>query len=153
MTQAHKMVKTLIAKLSSAARYNGQYAEMLKLALKESHKEFKAMQAKEANPYTVMIDDCKARIVELESIEQRDGYIVVIGENIRLPVQENSNGWTKVENASVFWYIEDARRLAVRVTNGNGEKGQVVLKADQIKWEIEQQRELLATLENFVANQ
>lgn len=44
MAQAHKMVKTLIAKLSSGSRYKGQYATMLKLALKEAHKEFKAMQ-------------------------------------------------------------------------------------------------------------
>jgi len=54
MTQAHKMVKTLIAKLSCGARYKGQYAGMLKLALKEAHKEFKAVQA-QAKPLTVKL--------------------------------------------------------------------------------------------------
>lgn len=44
MAQAHKMVKALIAKLSPSARYKGQYANMLSVALKQAHKEYKAMQ-------------------------------------------------------------------------------------------------------------
>lgn len=44
MTQAHKKVKALLAKIT--ARYVGQYAAMLKVALIETHKESKAMNTK-----------------------------------------------------------------------------------------------------------
>lgn len=45
MAQAHKKVKTLLTKIT--ARYVGQYAAMLKVALIETHKEHKAMKTRE----------------------------------------------------------------------------------------------------------
>lgn len=145
MKEAHKATKEFFQRVPSSKM---SYHAIFKENLKTAHKEFKAMQ--EANPFIKMIKDCENRIAELEAIEHRDGYIVVIGDKIRLPVKEHSNGWTRVENASIFWYVEDARQLAVRVRNGNNEVGQVVKKNDQINWEISEQQKLLESMQEYV---
>lgn len=150
MTQAHKTVKDAIkAQVELGNGRTHTYAQMLSLALKLAHKEFKAMQ--EANPFVQMVEDCKVRIAQLEAIENRDGYIVVIGADARLPVKEHSNGWSRVENASIFWHVEDANYLASRVVNGKGENGVVVKKIDQINWEIAEQKKLLEHMEEYLS--
>lgn len=145
MAQAHKATKEFFQRVPSSKM---SYRAILKENLITAHKEFKTMQ--EANPFVKMIKDCETRIAQLEAIEHRDGYIVIIGDKIRLPVKENSNGWTRVENASIFWYEEDARALAVRVRNGNNEVGQVVKKNDQINWEISEQKQLLKSMQEHL---
>lgn len=151
MTKAHQMVKALIAKLSPKARYVGQYAQMLKLALKEAHKEFKTMQ-KEISPLEAWkaeaINVAEKRITELKSIENKDGFIVVVGDSIRLPLEEVQGSWCKVERASIFWHREDAQRFAGRVRNGSNEVGMVAKKIDQIEWEISEQQKLIESLKN-----
>jgi hypothetical protein len=92
------------------------------------------------------IKQAEARIAELEAIDTTDGYIVVVGDKIRLPMDEVQGKWCRVENASIFWYREDAQRFAGRIVNGNGEAGQVVKKIDQIAWEISEQNKLIESL-------
>jgi hypothetical protein len=149
MAQAHKKVKAMLAALGSLrVPFKGQYAVMLSAALKQAHKEYKAM--KEVNPVEAWkaqaIADAQARIAELEAIDTTDGYIVVVGDNIRLPMDEVQGKWCRVERASIFWYREDAQRFAGRIVNGNGEAGQVVKKIDQIAWEISEQNKLIESL-------
>lgn len=97
------------------------------------------------------MQDAQKRITELEAIDTTDGYIVVVGDNIRLPMNEVQGKWCRVEDASIFWYREDAQRFAGRIVNGNGEKGQVVKKVDQIAWEINEQRQLIANVQEWIA--
>lgn len=92
------------------------------------------------------IKSAEARIAELEAIDTTDGYIVVVGDSIRLPMDEVQGKWCRVETASIFWYREDAQRFAGRIVNGNGEVGQVVKKIDQIAWEITEQQKLIESL-------
>lgn len=97
------------------------------------------------------IEVATRRIAELEAIEHTDGYIVIVGDNIRLPMDEVQCKWCHVENASIYWHIEDARRFAARIVNGNNEKGQVVKKVDQIAWEISEQRQLIENLNKWIS--
>lgn len=146
MKEAHKATKEFFQRVPSSKM---SYHAIFKENLKTAHKEFKAMQ--EANPFVQMAEDCKVRIAQLEAIENRDGYIVVIGADARLPVKEHSNGWARVENASIFWHVEDANYLASRVVNGKGENGVVVKKIDQINWEIAEQKKLLEHMEEYLS--
>ena len=63
MAQAHSKVKALISKLSPAARYKGQYAAMLKVALIETHKEYKAMQKPEMTAEQIEVIENFKRII------------------------------------------------------------------------------------------
>lgn len=151
MAKAHNDTKSLIAKMSpegqAQVKADRLYRRMFAINLKQAHKEYKTMT--QANDWkTKVIADAQARVVELEAIETTDGFIVVVGDNIRLPLDEVQGKWCKVENASLFWYKEDAQRFASRVVNGNNEVGQVVKKIDQIKWEIEEQQKLIDNLKN-----
>lgn len=150
MTQAHKNTKALIAQLDYVKlSYRSVFAAQLKIA----HKEYKAMQTQSpaVAQFTKAMQDAQKRIAELEAIDTTDGYIVVVGDNIRLPMNEVQGKWCRVEDASIFWYREDAQRFAGRIVNGNGEAGQVVKKIDQIKWEISEQRQLIANVQEWIA--
>lgn len=100
--------------------------------------------------FTKTMQDAEKRIVALEAIDTIDGYIVVVGDTIRLPMDEVQGKWTTVEKASIFWYREDAQRFAGRIVNGNGEAGKVVKKIDQIKWEIEEQHKLISNIKEWM---
>lgn len=141
MAKAHQMVKALIAKLSPSARYVGQYAQMLKVALKQAHKEFKAMQN---NPVQRMIDDAQAYIEELKAADQQ-GFIIVVGE-YRTCVNAEVGHTTNVIKAPIYMNLDDAKYYAARVKNGLGESGEVVGKFSQLKFEIEQQEKLIERL-------
>ena len=95
------------------------------------------------------INNANIRIAELQAIDTTDGFIVVVGDKARLPMNEVQCKWCRVEVASIFWYREDAQRFAGRIVNGSGEVGQVVKKIDQIAWEIEEQKKLIESLKNF----
>lgn len=149
MAQAHKNTKALIAQLDYVKlSYRSVFAAQLKIA----HKEYKAMQTQTpvVAQFTKAMQDAQKRIAQLEAIDTTDGYIVVVG-SIRLPMNEVQGKWCAVENASIFWYREDAQRFAGRIVNGNGEKGQVVKKVDQIAWEISEQRQLIANVQEWIA--
>lgn len=140
MAQAHKITRATV----DASPVKLCYRSLFKAALKDCHKMNKQNDWKAAQ-----IKSSEERIVELEAIEHLDGFIVVVGDNIRLPIDEVKGSWCRVEKASIFWYREDAQRLAGRIRNGNNEVGQVVKKIDQIKWEIEEQKKLIESLKNF----
>ena len=93
------------------------------------------------------IKSSKARIAELKAIEHTDGYIVIVGESARLPMDEVQARWCRVEHASIYWHAEDARYFAAKIVNGHGESGQVVKKVDQIAWEISEQEKLITDLQ------
>lgn len=147
MAQAHKATKAHFAKYQSTAKMF-KYAEVFKDYLKDAHKEYKAMikQTPEQAYFAHSIEQAEKRVAELQAITETSGFIVVIGTDIRLPIDEIQCKWTTVEKASIFAHVEDARALASRVRNGNGEAGQIVNKADQIKWEISEQQSLIETL-------
>jgi hypothetical protein len=144
MAEAHKRTKAFIAKGECIMTY----AAVLRVTLRHCHSENKAM--KEVNPVEAWkaqaIANAQARIAELEAIDTTDGFIVVVGDNIRLPMDEVQGKWCRVERASIFWYREDAQRFAGRIVNGNGEAGQVVKKIDQIAWEISEQNKLIESI-------
>ncbi|UAV90040.1 hypothetical protein REC_191 [Pseudomonas phage REC] len=148
MAKAHKATKALIKELYYV---NLSYRSVFAAQLKVAHKEYKAMQ-KEVSPVEAWkaqaIKDAEKRIAELKAIDTTDGFIVVVGDNIRLPLDEVQGKWCKVERASIFWHREDAQRFAGRVRNGNNEVGQVVKKIDQIAWEITEQEKLIESLKN-----
>lgn len=155
MAQAHKATKLLIQSMSAEGQAQVKaeklYGRMFAINLKRFHKEYKAMQ-KEISPVEAWkaqaIKDAEKRIAELKTIDTVDGFIVVVGDNIRLPLDEVQGKWCKVERASTFWHREDAQRFAGRVRNGNNEVGQVVKKIDQIAWEITEQEKLIESLKN-----
>lgn len=149
MAEAHKRTKAFIAKGECLM----SYAAVLRVTLRHCHSEYKAMQTQSpaVAQFTKAMQDAQKRIAELEAIDTTDGYIVVVGDNIRLPMNEVQGKWCRVEDASIFWYREDAQRFAGRIVNGNGEKGQVVKKIDQIKWEISEQRQLIANVQEWIA--
>lgn len=151
MAQAHKMTQVVIENGNDKSK--GVYARILKEMLKHYHKEYKAMQTQSpaVAQFTKAIQDAEKRIVELEAIDTTDGYIVVVGDNIRLPMNEVQGKWCAVENASIFWYQEDAQRFAGRIVNGNGEVGRVVKKVDQIAWEISEQRQLITNVKEWLS--
>lgn len=142
MAEAHKATKEFFASVTETGL---TYRVVLKIKLRVKHGEYKAMNVSKKWQDKI-IADAKARIAELEAIEHTDGFIVVIGDSIRLPMNETQGKWTNVEKASIFWYREDAQRFAGRIVNGNNEVGQVVKKIDQIKWEIEEQQKLIESM-------
>lgn len=145
MKKAHEATKAHMARFP-----HDVYALAFRVKLILAHKEYKAM--KEVNPVEAWKDqaikDAEQRIAELKAIDTTDGFIVVVGDNIRLPMDEVQGKWCKVERASIFWYREDAQRFAGRIVNGNNEVGKVVKKIDQITWEIEEQQKLIESLKN-----
>lgn len=145
MKKAHQDTRSLMAQEPGKYSYRVVFAAMLVNA-----HWFNKQEAKKMNPAKAWaekaIEDAQKRISELEAIEHTDGFIVVVGDSIRLPLDEVQGKWCRVEVASLFWYVEDARRFASRVRNGSNEVGQVVKKIDQIKWEIEQQNILIEDL-------
>ncbi|UAV89770.1 hypothetical protein [Pseudomonas phage COT4] len=148
MAKAHSFARTYMNNANPPRR---SYKDIFKNALRHFHKEYKAMQ-KEVSPVEAWkaqaIKDAEKRIAELKAIDTTDGFIVVVGDNIRLPLDEVQGKWCKVERASIFWHREDAQRFAGRVRNGNNEVGQVVKKIDQIAWEITEQEKLIESLKN-----
>ncbi|UOL48591.1 hypothetical protein QGX12_gp053 [Pseudomonas phage Kremar] len=149
MAQAHKMTREAMSKVDKSVCVI-TYKQTFSVYLRAAHQEFKAM--KEANPVEAWKDqaikDAEKRIAELKAIDTTDGFIVVVGDNIRLPLDEVQGKWCRVERASIFWHREDAQRFAGRVVNGNNEVGVVVKKIDQIAWEIEEQQKLIESLKN-----
>jgi hypothetical protein len=145
MAQAHTITRNAVAQ-AAAIGVKLAYRSLFVAALKDCHK----MSKTEVNPVEAWkaqaIADAQARIAELEAIDTTEGYIVVVGDNIRLPMDEVQGKWCRVERASIFWYREDAQRFAGRIVNGNGEAGQVVKKIDQIAWEISEQNKLIESL-------
>ncbi len=143
MAQAHKMVKEAISKLSKEARYVGQYARMLKLALKEAHKEFKAMQ----NPIAAQIAKTETFIAELKAADTQ-GFVMVVGEH-RVCVNAEIGHAINILMSPIYMRLEDAQYYASRVQNAKGEKGMVIEKLRQLKHEIAEQEKLLETLKKF----
>lgn len=148
MKEAHKAVREAFANVGHGIKL--EYRPLFRAALIDLHKKAKAM--KEVNPVEAWKDqaikDAEKRIAELKAIDTTDGFIVVVGDNIRLPLDEVQGKWCRVERASIFWHREDAQRFAGRVVNGNNEVGVVVKKIDQIAWEIEEQQKLIESLKN-----
>lgn len=155
MAQAHKKAREFFATHAGNTELlvNMTYALALKVALKQAHQEYKAMQTKTPAQvqFNMALVAAEKRIAELQAIDTTDGYIVIVGDNIRLPMNEQQGKWCAVENASIFWYREDAQRFAGRIVNGSGEVGRVVKKVDQIAWEIEEQQKLMANINEWLA--
>lgn len=149
MAEAHKITRATV----DASPVKLSYRSLFRAALIDLHKKAKAMQTQTpaVAQFTKAMQDAEKRIAELEAIDTTDGYIVVVGDNIRLPMNEVQGKWCAVENASIFWNREDAQRFAGRIVNGNGETGQVVKKIDQIAWEISEQRQLIANVQEWIA--
>ncbi|AXF53048.1 MAG: hypothetical protein [Caudoviricetes sp.] len=145
MTQAHKMVKATLAKITT--RYKGQYANMFKLALKVAHEEYKAMI--ENCPVAKMIKSTETYIAELEAAlldrEAVQGFIITTGQG-RICVDAHEGKATNVLCAPVYMTVSKAECYAEMVRNGNGEVGEVRGKYSQLKYELEQQQELLNDL-------
>lgn len=145
MKEAHKITRATV----DASPVKLDYRSLFRAALVDLHKKAKAMQIDPVQAWKEKaIADAQERIKELQAIDTTDGYIVVVGDNIRLPLDEVQGKWCRVERASIFWHIEDARRFASRVVNGNNEVGKVVKKIDQIAWEIEEQNKLIESLKS-----
>ena len=145
MAQAHEVTRNAVAQ-AAAIGVKLSYRSLFNAALKDCHKMAKANPVQDWKDQA--IKDAEQRIAELKAIDTTDGFIVVVGDNIRLPLDEVQGKWCKVERASIFWYREDAQRFAGRVVNGNNEVGKVVKKIDQIAWEIEEQQKLIESLKN-----
>lgn len=147
MAKAHKITRETIA----AAPVKLCYRSLFRAALIDLHKVAKQMQTPAQVQFNAALIQAQNRINELEAIDTTDGYIVVVGK-YRLAMDEVQGKHCAVENASIFWYREDAQRFAGRIVNGMGEfVGNVVKKIDQIKWEIEEQRKLMADINELLA--
>lgn len=142
MKRAHELTKARIAK---GTIYT--YAELMKRHLIQAHTEYKAMT--KVNPFDKVIKSTETYIAELEAaLLDRDavqGFIVVTGEG-RICVNAEIGHATNVLKAPIYMHLEDAEYYAGRVKNGNGDKGEVVGKYSQLKYEIEQQQQLLNEL-------
>ncbi|WYV99278.1 hypothetical protein KoPa4_00110 [Pseudomonas phage vB_PpuM-KoPa-4] len=138
MAKAHELARTVVAN----APGKGVYAYTLRHALIHFHKEYKAM-----SKYADQITKTEAFIKELEAADTQ-GFIIVIGE-LRVCVNAELGHATNVLKAPVYMNIEDAVYWASRIQNGKGDKGEVVGKFSQLKYEIEQQKELIKTLKSF----
>lgn len=147
MKKAHEMTREAMSKVDKSVCVI-TYRQALAVYLRAAHQEFKAMTPVEKFK-AQSIAQAEKRIAELKAIDTVDGFIVVVGDTVRLPIEENKGGWATVENASIFWYREDAQRLAGRCVNGLKEVGQVVKKVDQIAWEISEQEKLIKTMKSF----
>jgi len=140
MAKAHELTRTVMANAEG-----GVYATIFKHCLKHFHKEYKAMQS----PFAKIITDTESYIAKLEAAlldnEQVQGFIIVIGEG-RICSNAELGYSTNVLNAPIYMHLEDAEYYASRVQNGLGEKGEVVGKYSQLKYEVEQQKQLLESL-------
>lgn len=148
MAQAHTITRNTVAQ-AAAIGAKLEYRPLFAAALKDCHKKAKDMQ-NELNPVEAWkaaeIAKAEKRIAELKAIDTTDGFIVVVGDKARLPLDEVQGKWCSVERASIYWHKEDAQRFAARVINGDKEVGQVVKKVDQIAWEISEQEKLIESL-------
>lgn len=71
MAEAHKKVKTLLSMIT--ARYKGQYAAMLKVALIETHKDYKAMQIDE----NMDLNEVYKKTVRVNTHQLKEGDIIL----------------------------------------------------------------------------
>lgn len=124
------------------------YKALFRAALKDFHRI-----AKEQRPVNEaiaqQIASTEAFVAKLEAAlldnEQVQGFIIVIGEG-RICSNAELGYSTNVLNAPIYMHLEDAEYYASRVQNGLGEKGEVVGKYSQLKYEVEQQKQLLESL-------
>ncbi|WYV99110.1 hypothetical protein Roomu2_00115 [Pseudomonas phage vB_PpuM-Roomu-2] len=143
MAKAHKLTKLAFKNTDVAVgSAKVSYREVFRIYLKQAHKEYKAM-----SKYADQITKTEAFIKELEAADTQ-GFIIVIGE-LRVCVNAELGHATNVLKAPVYMNIEDAVYWASRIQNGKGDKGEVVGKFSQLKYEIEQQKELIKTLKSF----
>ena len=103
MAQAHKNTKALLAKLT--ARYKGQYAKMFAVALKDAHKEYKAMQNEMTAEQLAVIENFKKSIASYKEVianTSHSAYFLFHTEaNIILTENEEKTrlSWGSIHNA------------------------------------------------------
>lgn len=113
------------------------YRQALSIALKQAHKEYKAMKQAQVNPVVAMIEK---RIATLQAITDQEGFVVVVGG---LTVDWTSGKVVNIENAPTCAFASDALYWASRVQNGLGEKGVAMTKKEQIEICLEDSKKLL----------
>lgn len=136
MTQAHALTKATVAKAAKAG-VKLNYAELFKAALKDCHKNLKEALI---NPVVTRLT---RKLEILDNITDVAGFVVVVGG---LCIDWVSCRVNAVQNAPTCDNIEDARFWATRVQNGNGARGEVVSKAEQIRREKAATQETLQTV-------
>jgi len=154
MKRAHELtVRRHNAKLLNGIN-PAPYKVLFAIALKDAHREYKAMNDK--NAVALLKADTIAkfeqRIIELNEAGAQYGYkwMVVCGDEHPMPVNMHAENpkwpWCKVEDAT-FWSHEKWAALeAEKVRNGNGQFGKAVLVDDHIKWDIAQLQKLIAAI-------
>lgn len=148
MAQAHKLTRDYIKNAGQFVLQLTTYKELFKSALKQAHKEFKAMQAEKNDQIQDMIFQAETFIAKLEKqLILAKGYVVTVGE-LRVCVNAEVGHLANVLNMPNYEHVEDARYYATRVKNAKKETGQVEVWADRIRWEIQQQKNMIETLKN-----
>lgn len=102
MAQAHKIVKATLAQLGSLrVPFKGQYAVMLKAALKQAHKEYKAMNTQK----TIKINAIASTLAN--DYFHATGYAVVgtvvDSEGNTVHVGESSGSEMRMENDAAYY--------------------------------------------------
>lgn len=136
MTQAHALTKATVEKAAKAG-VKISYAQMFKAALKDCHKKIKEALN---NPVVTRLSH---KLEILENITDAAGFVVVVGG---LCIDWVSCRVNAVQNAPTCDNIEDARFWAKRVQNGNGARGEVVAKSEQIRREKVATKEMIQTV-------
>lgn len=121
MVQAHKATRKALAQLAENVVMT--YAAMFKLALKQAHKEIKAMQAQKTikldSIYKTLCNNLHATGFGLQgTVTDSEGNKVNVGEfsGSEMKIQNDAdyymsiaNGFTKQELFVVMWDLEDAK--------------------------------------------
>lgn len=149
MAQAHKDCKARIA-----AGNPNRYADLFRVALRQAHKEYKAMQN---DPVALLKADTIAkfekRIDELQIIlatPVAQKFMVVCGDDHPMPVDFETADpkwpWASVETATKWNSVQFARSNASKVVNGHKQVGKAVKVADHIEWDIDNLQKLVKAL-------
>lgn len=128
MAQAHKNTK-LFFQAQPMSSYT--YAQVFRDYLKQSHKEYKAMD----DATKALIAKFEAQIKTLKALDNQ-GFIQVVGAD-RIVINAEVGTVENIATAPVYMNVEDARFYDGRCTNGKGEKNYHVGKASQILIMIE----------------
>lgn len=103
MAEAHKKVKALLAKLTT--RYVGQYAAMLKVALIETHKEYKSMKKEMTAEQLEVIENFKKTIASYKEVIANTPYSAyfLFHTDAKIILTENEEktrlSWGSIHNA------------------------------------------------------
>ncbi len=147
MAQAHKLTKLAFKHSAS----NLPYREVFAIYLRQAHKEHKAVQAQQvkADKIADLVFQAGVTIGKLENfLPLASGYIVTTGQH-RICVNAEVGYAEHILKVPAYAQIEDARYYANRIKNGHGEQGQVEVWADRIRWEIQEQKALIQTLQSL----